>query len=324
MSPPTTSYHQQQLEQLSSSKCGGGGGGGGGGRGVRFCMEKRAKEVQQPSPSHDISTSTTTHTTTAYSVHNPDGGGDGGGDGHVAVEVTVRVEVCFFPRRSGFAFSQTARVRDGVRPGFVLSQAVEAKVKRGVYHPDSFEREAKYGVTTLVTTDEGLKKYLGNVIQQLKGWLMEKELQRLVLVVVGTDSGETLERWTFHVHKEETPVVKDGSNGAEKQPRKPERAVKLQIQDVIRQITSTVTFLPMLDEPCSFDLLVYTGNDATVPTGWGESDPRSMKDSAEVTLRSFSTKEVFEISRDGSGPAQEVSECREPGQAERKKSIISA
>lgn len=39
---------------------------------------------------------------------------------------------------------------------------------------------------------------------------MEKELQRLVLVVVGTDSGETLERWTFHVHKEETPVVKDG------------------------------------------------------------------------------------------------------------------
>ena len=46
-------------------------------------MEKRAKEVQQPSPSHDISTSTTTHTTTAYSVHNPDGGGDRGGDGHV-------------------------------------------------------------------------------------------------------------------------------------------------------------------------------------------------------------------------------------------------
>lgn len=49
-----------------------------------------------------------------------------------AVEVTVRVEVCIFPRRSGFAFSQTARVRDGVRPGFVLSQAVEAKVKVGV------------------------------------------------------------------------------------------------------------------------------------------------------------------------------------------------
>lgn len=41
-------------------------------------------------------------------------------------------------------------------------------------------------------------------------WLMERELQRLVLVIVGTDSGETLERWTFNVHKEERPVLKDG------------------------------------------------------------------------------------------------------------------
>ncbi len=40
---------------------------------------------------------------------------------------------------------------------------------RGVYQPDSFSRVAKYGITTLVTTDEGLKKYLDNVIQQLKG-----------------------------------------------------------------------------------------------------------------------------------------------------------
>ncbi|CAM9950469.1 unnamed protein product, partial [Laminaria digitata] len=57
--------------------------------------------------------------------------------------------------------------------------------QRGVYHPDSFARVAKYGITTLVTTDEGLTKYLDNVIQQLKDWLLEKELQRLVLVVVG-------------------------------------------------------------------------------------------------------------------------------------------
>lgn len=42
-------------------------------------------------------------------------------------------------------------------------------------------------------------------------WLLEKELQRLVLVIVGTDSGDTLERWTFNVHKEEErPVLKDG------------------------------------------------------------------------------------------------------------------
>lgn len=41
--------------------------------------------------------------------------------------------------------------------------------QRGVYHPESFGRVAKYGITTLVTTDEGLKVYLDNVITQLKG-----------------------------------------------------------------------------------------------------------------------------------------------------------
>lgn len=53
----------------------------------------------------------------------------------------------------------------------------------------------------------------------------------------------------------------DDSNGVEQQPRKSQKAIKEQIQKVIRQIVGSVTFLPLLDEPCSFDLLVYTGND---------------------------------------------------------------
>eukprot|EP00903_Cladosiphon_okamuranus_P013612 g12677.t1 len=165
--------------------------------------------------------------------------------------------------------------------------------QRGVYHPDGFVRVAKYGITTLVTNDDGLRNYLDNVIKQLKEWLLEKALQRLVLVIIGTDSGETLERWTFNVHKEEErPALKDDSNtnGSEQQARKSQKAVTKQIQDVIRQIVCSVTFLPLIDEPCSFDLLVYTGNEATVPTGWGDSDPHCIKDSSEVTLKSFSTK----------------------------------
>ncbi|CAM9838658.1 unnamed protein product, partial [Hapterophycus canaliculatus] len=136
--------------------------------------------------------------------------------------------------------------------------------QRGVYHPDGFMREAKYGITTLVTTDESLKRYLDDVIQQLKDWLLEKALQRLVLVIVGLDSGETLERWTFNVHKEEQPAPKDGRDGGEQQPRKSQKAITQEIQNVIRQITSSVTFLPLLDEPCSFDLLAYTGNEVSM------------------------------------------------------------
>lgn len=51
-----------------------------------------------------------------------------------------------------------------------------------------------------------------------------------------------------------------------------------------------MTFLPLLDQPCSFDLLVYTTQDADVPVQWEESDPRYITNAAEVKLRSFSTR----------------------------------
>jgi mitotic spindle assembly checkpoint protein MAD2 len=63
-----------------------------------------------------------------------------------------------------------------------------------------------------------------------------------------------------------------------------------EIQAIIRQITASVSFLPLLEEQCAFDLLVYTDKNSEVPALWEESDPRYIKDSAEVRLRSFSTK----------------------------------
>lgn len=50
-----------------------------------------------------------------------------------------------------------------------------------------------------------------------------------------------------------------------------------------------VTFLPLLNEPCSFDLLVYTDKDAVVPQKWEDSDPRYIMNSQNVKLRSFTT-----------------------------------
>lgn len=63
-----------------------------------------------------------------------------------------------------------------------------------------------------------------------------------------------------------------------------------EIQAIIRQITASVSFLPLLEEQCAFDLLVYTDKNSEVPALWEESDPRYIKDSAEVRLRSFTTK----------------------------------
>merc|ERR1712161_129059 len=128
----------------------------------------------------------------------------------------------------------------------------------------------------------------------------------LVVVVGGVDSGETLERLQFNVSVDEK-VDGKGFRGNEneniqnigniidaktKKERggKSIREIHSEIQAIIRQIRASVTFLPLLDEPCTFDLLVYTDNDVDVPQAWEESDPRYIANSDEVKLRSFTTK----------------------------------
>lgn len=77
-----------------------------------------------------------------------------------------------------------------------------------------------------------------------------------MVVLASVETKETLERWEFNVEYE----MEDKEN--QDQPRnktdKDEKKIKQEIRDVIRQITASVTFLPLLDCKCSFDVLIYT------------------------------------------------------------------
>jgi len=64
----------------------------------------------------------------------------------------------------------------------------------------------------------------------------------------------------------------------------------------MRQITASVTFLPLLNEACCFDLLVYADLAATVPVEWEDSDPCYISNSEEVKFRSFTTKVILTLS----------------------------
>ena len=154
--------------------------------------------------------------------------------------------------------------------------------QRGIYPPEEFRRVAKYGLSMMVASDDGLQTYLKKILAQLKTWLEEGDVQRLVVVVTGVETNETLERWTFAVNACDTENAAP-SQGADV------KAVTKQIQAIIRQITASVTFLPLLDEACAFDLLVYTRKTAAVPGAWEDSDPKYIADSQEVKLRSFTT-----------------------------------
>jgi len=156
--------------------------------------------------------------------------------------------------------------------------------QRGIYPPESFTRKQEYGLTLLVSTDDAVNKFLGDVLGQIQEWLVMRKVKKLVVVVNSVESKEVLERWEFKVEnetKEDGKVVEEAV--------KDEKKIKGEIRDVIRQITASVTFLPLLDCLCSFDILIYTHSDTEVPTQWGESDPCYIANSEEVKLRSFST-----------------------------------
>jgi len=138
----------------------------------------------------------------------------------------------------------------------------------------------------------------------METWFLEGDVQRLVVVVSGLDSNETLERWQFNVTVEgdastsalqninENPNIPRSSKPLKKPNAQKQKSVKEihnEIQAIIRQITASVTFLPLLDEPCSFDLLVYTNKTVVAPKTWEDSDPRYILNSQEVKLRSFTT-----------------------------------
>ena len=174
--------------------------------------------------------------------------------------------------------------------------------------PETFKRESKYGLTVLTTTDAGLLKYLQTVQQQISKWLIDGHVQRLVVVVQGLDSQETLERWQFNVSVEkkkngattttassenQTPnFARDDESSGKKSTMVGNKSIKDihgEIQAIIRQITASVTFLPLLQEPCTFDLLVYTDKEVDASDKWADSDPCYILNSAEVKLRSFTT-----------------------------------
>ena len=126
---------------------------------------------------------------------------------------------------------------------------------------------------------------------QVEAWLLCGDVQRLVVVVSGVDSGETLERWQFNVTLDEPLDAENSRPNSQQQPcgKKSIKEIHGEIQAIIRQVTASVTFLPLLNEPCSFDLLVYTKKDTAIPSKWEDSDPCYIMNSQEVKLRSFTT-----------------------------------
>ncbi|KAF7395875.1 hypothetical protein HZH68_009925 [Vespula germanica] len=164
--------------------------------------------------------------------------------------------------------------------------------QRGIYPPETFEPAEQFGLFFLMSTDEKIKSFLDTVLGQIQEWLVQRKVQKITLVITNVNTKEVLEKWDFRVDYEGHVPKNINDNNMVELPEvgtKDVKTIQKEIREVIRQITGTVSFLPLLDCLCSFDILTYTVQDCNIPKEWDETQPVFIANSQEVQLRSFST-----------------------------------
>ncbi|KAI7973841.1 hypothetical protein EIK77_001040 [Talaromyces pinophilus] len=159
-----------------------------------------------------------------------------------------------------------------------------------------------------ISSDDQVRAYIKKIMSQLNKWMIGGKISKLVVVITSKETGEHVERWQFDVQifnqaaagrkksatadKENSAAAADSENVAtaeEPTQEKTETQIQQEIQAIFRQITASVTFLPVLDGNCTFNVLVYADADSDVPVEWGDSDAKEITNGEKVQLRSFST-----------------------------------
>ncbi|KAI5960361.1 MAD2 [Candida pseudojiufengensis] len=165
--------------------------------------------------------------------------------------------------------------------------------QRGIYPQEDFQIIKKYDLPMIIINDEDVSNYIQNIMKQLKKWIYGKKITKLIVVIISKSTGENLERWEFNI---ETKDDDDNSHEGGKNESKAKSEIQKEIRAIIRQITSSSTFLPILkNDEYTFNVLVYTDLNSTnnIPIQWLDThgDGRHLigNNIDKVEFSSFST-----------------------------------
>ncbi|KAJ8865765.1 hypothetical protein PR048_033287 [Dryococelus australis] len=153
--------------------------------------------------------------------------------------------------------------------------------QRGVYGPKSFNMVKEFGLPVLVTIDERLKQYLSKVLDTMKAWITDKKLRVVCLFIKDKTNEETVESWEFVIRYRDGDA-NEGKDGVDL------AVVQKEIRKVLRQISSSITYLPLLDSAVAFELKAYTSHEV-VPEICRESEPDEIKNVQRVKLSKIDT-----------------------------------
>ncbi|KAH8379930.1 hypothetical protein KR009_008094 [Drosophila setifemur] len=159
--------------------------------------------------------------------------------------------------------------------------------QRGIYPAKDFDPTQQYGLTILMSKDPKITAFLQNVLSQTEEWLSKNMINKISMVITNAHTKEVLECWDFKMQAEM-------GNGDTSDPNKLTASKELtriqnEIRDVMRQISATVSYLPLLDCICTFDVMIHTLQNTELPAKWDETGAIVIQNAQAVQLRSFST-----------------------------------
>lgn len=163
--------------------------------------------------------------------------------------------------------------------------------QRGIYPAEDFMTVRKYALPLLWLANEEVVSYVGAIMTQIRRWIYAKRILKLALVIVAKLSCEIVERWEFSIN---VNAIQDNDDTIGALPAR--ETIQGEIQAIIRQITASAAFLPVLSdvdgEGHTFNVLVHTDQDASAPCEWidiQEDDRKIQGQHEQVDFSSLNT-----------------------------------
>ncbi|XP_052900082.1 mitotic spindle assembly checkpoint protein MAD2A [Anopheles moucheti] len=125
--------------------------------------------------------------------------------------------------------------------------------QRGIYPSGDFLPEEYNGVPVMVSRNSKIKSCIDHIMGEVKELIMKRLIFKITVCIITLDKGDIIERWDFKIK----PQYEDERVSTS---TKPLSKIQSEIRDVMRQIISTVSFLPCLEERCTFDIILHTAS----------------------------------------------------------------
>ncbi|XP_049299414.1 mitotic spindle assembly checkpoint protein MAD2A [Anopheles funestus] len=161
--------------------------------------------------------------------------------------------------------------------------------QRGLYPSGDFLPEEYNGVPVMVSRDAKIKPYVERIMKEVQDLIVKRMITKVTVCIITVDKSEIIERWDFDIKPEY-------GNEEASPSEKPLSKIQSEIRNVMRQIISTVSFLPCLEERCSFDIMLYTPQSVfeqnpNLNNEFCEEDIKciEIKNGQTVKLKQFST-----------------------------------